>query len=179
MITIENSVLLLVDVQEKLTAVMQCREELIDALQRLIKGIQALEIPVIWMEQIPEKMGPTIPELRDLLNGQEPISKACFSCYGVAQMVEQLEKLNSRHVIVCGIEAHVCVYQTADDLLRNGYKVEIAADAVSTRTAANKQIALDHIRQLGGNIKSVEMLLLELARTAEHPAFRKLLKIVK
>lgn len=179
MITIENSVLLLVDVQEKLTAVMHQREQLVDSLQRLVNGIQVLEIPIIWMEQIPEKMGPTIPELSKLLAGAQPFSKACFSCYGAPQMVEQLEKLNSRHVIIGGIETHVCVYQTADDLLRNGYKVEIAADATGSRSAANKQIGLDHIRQLGGNIKSVEMLLLELARTADHPAFRKLLKIFK
>lgn len=179
MITIENSLLLLVDIQERLTAVMDRREALIDAATRMLRGAQALKLPVVCMEQLPEKIGPTVAPLKQHLKNVQPVSKACFSCYQVPLLVEQIEKLNARHIIIAGIETHVCVYQTADDLLRNGYKVEIAADATSARSAENRDIGLEHIRQIGGNIKSVEMLLFELARSAEHSAFRDLLAIVK
>jgi nicotinamidase-related amidase len=175
----DDVVFVLVDVQGKLAQLMHGKEGLFDSLQRLVKGMRVLEVPIIWMEQIPEKMGETIPELRELLAGEEPVSKACFSCCGSGQFVEKLKALGRRRVVLAGIETHVCVYQTAADLVEMGYDVEIVADATSSRTEFNKQIGLEKIRRSGAGVTSVETCLLELTGRADHPAFRDILKIVK
>ena len=175
----DNTVFLLVDVQGRLAEIMQDRDALFDSLQRLVKGMQVLKVPIVWVEQIPEKMGATIPRLASLLTAEHPISKSCFSCCGNEVFVKKLESLNRRHVIVAGIEAHVCIWQTTADLVARGYDVEVVADAVSSRTSSNRQIALERIRGTGAKLTSVEMVLFELMKTADHPAFRDLLKIVK
>lgn len=175
----ENSVLVLVDVQGKLAEMMHEKETLYLNLQKLIKGIQALKVPVIWVEQIPEKMGPTISQIRELLTGESPVPKNSFSCCGEKKFMEKLEKLQRRDVILAGIETHVCIYQTASDLLDMKYNVHLVCDAVSSRTLFDRQIAIDKIKSMGAATTSVEMLLLELMRTSTHAAFRDILRIIK
>mgnify|MGYP001573973685 CR=1 FL=1 len=179
MITISNSLLLLVDVQGKLADLMHDRDTLFANLQKLIRGMQALQIPLVWAEQIPDKMGTTIPQVRDLLPGDKPFPKSSFSCCGCADLMARLGSLKRKQVILAGIETHVCIYQTARDLLLGGYEVELVADAVSSRTLSNKQIGIERIRSAGARITSVECVLFELMGTAGHPAFRDILKIVK
>jgi len=179
MLSDQDTILVIVDVQGRLAQVMHEKELLVDALQKLIKGTQVLHIPVVWLEQNPEKMGPTIPELRELLVGRAPIGKMSFSCCGEPAFVAQLEALGRKQVLLAGIEAHVCVYQTAAELVARGFEVEVVADAVSSRTLSNKQIGLDKARARGACMTSVEMAIFELLKTAEHPAFRDMLKIVK
>jgi nicotinamidase-related amidase len=187
MLDTENTILVLIDVQEKLTSVMHEREALISSLVKLVKGIQILDVPIIWLEQNPEKMGPTIPELKGLLEGDAPTAKMSFSCCGVEGFNQTLLASGRKQVLIAGIETHVCVYQTAAGLIRGGYSAEVVADAVSSRTATDKEIGLAKIRACGahsagsgqGHITSVETALFELMRTAEHPAFRDMLKIVK
>ncbi len=180
MLKTDQAVFVLVDVQEKLASVMADREQLIRNLQIVVAGMRALEIPILWMEQIPEKMGPTIPELRDLLEGETAMAKACFSCTGFPAFMTRLKLLNRKQVLIAGIEAHVCVYQTARDLLEQDFDVQVIADAVSSRTARNRDIGLARIRDdWGGEITSVECCLFELLQTAEHPAFKTILKLVK
>lgn len=177
--SIDNAVFILVDVQGRLAEIMHEKDVLFDNLQRLVKGMQLLKVPILWMEQIPEKMGPTIPPLAALLAPDKPISKTSFSCCGNDPFLKHLHSLGRKSVVMAGIEAHVCVYQTAMDLLERGYEVEVVADAVSSRAASNKQIALKRIKAAGARLTSVEMVLFELMRTADHPAFRDMLKIVK
>ena len=179
MIKSENCVFMLVDVQGKLADVMHDRDALFDNLQRLVKGMQALRIPILWIEQIPAKMGPTIPQLAELLVNGTPIHKSCFSCCGNDEFTRRLTQLGRQQVILAGIEAHVCIYQTAVDLLEAGLRVEVVADAVSSRVLSNKLVALDRIKTAGAGLTSVETILFELMRTAEHPAFRDVLKIVR
>lgn len=179
MLEIDNIVFVLVDVQGKLAHLVHETDRLIDNLQRLIRGMQALSIPILWTEQNPEKVGPTIPELRDLLKTCRPVSKMSFSCLGDEAFVALLERLNREQVILAGIETHVCIYQTAIDLLQRKYHVEVVADAVSSRTEANKIIALEKMRACGAQLTSVEMLLFQLLRTAENPLFREVLSVVK
>ena len=179
MLEINNSVLVLIDIQGKLAQVMHEKDALFDNLQKLVKGIQTLDIPIIWMEQIPDKMGPTIPELRGLLENQQPISKTCFGCCTEPKFVDQLQQLQRKQILLAGIETHVCVYQTARTLVEQDYKVEVVADATSSRSRTNKEIGLNQIRAAGAEITSVEMTLFELLRTADHPKFREILKIVK
>lgn len=188
MLTPQNTILVLVDVQEKLTSVMHDRELLITNLIKLVKGVQALDIPIIWLEQNPEKMGHTIPELQELLVGQSPITKMSFSCCGIEAFEDALVASGRRkQILIAGIEAHVCVYQTAAELIRGGFSAEVVIDAVCSRTASDKEIGIQKIQACGahsagsgqGHLTTVETALFELMRTAEHPAFRDILKVVK
>jgi len=179
MLVVDDAVLLVVDVQGNLAQAMHEKEALFDALRRVIRGAQALEIPILRAEQNPEGLGPTIPEIDALLPESPPFSKLSFSCCGNVDFVRELEALSRKQVLVAGIEAHVCVYQTARDLAALGYEVHVVADAVSSRTAGNRSVGLQRMRELGAVTTSVEMALFELLRTAEGPAFKELLRIVK
>jgi len=180
MLSEKNTVLVVIDVQSKLAQVMQDRETLLTHLAKLILGMQALQVPVLWLEQNPARMGETVPEVRNLLAmHQSPIAKMSFSGYGDPVFIENMEALSRRQVLLAGIETHVCVYQTAADLLARGYEVSVVADAVSSRRVTDRDIALTRLRQEGVRLTSVEMALFELMRTATHPAFREILKIVR
>jgi len=179
MLGIENSCFMLIDVQGKLAQLMHDRDALFDSLARLVQGIRALQVPIVWTEQNAEKMGPTIDLLRDELADLEPLNKMSFSCWGDPSIRARLESLNRDQVILAGIETHVCVFQTTADLVETGYEVHVVTDAVSSRTAANREVGLERIRTCGARLTSVESVLFELMRTSEHPAFRDVLKIVK
>jgi nicotinamidase-related amidase len=174
-----QSVLVLIDVQGKLAQVMHDRETLLVNLQKAVRGTLALGLPVLWLEQNPERMGETVPELKALLAGQAPIPKMSFSCCGAPAFLRQLESLGRHQAILAGIETHVCVYQTATDLLARGFEVEVVADAVSSRRAADTETGLARLQAEGARVTNVEMMLFELMRTAQHPAFRDILKIVR
>ena len=179
MLEVNQTVLMVIDVQGKLAQRMYDRAQLFAAQQRLIRGAQVLGVPILWVEQNPSRMGKTIPELAALLAGQAPISKLSFGCCGEPAFMRRLEALGRRQVLLAGIETHVCVYQTAAALAGLGYEVQAVADAVSSRTLANRQIGLTRMRAAGAGVTSVETALFELLGTAAHPAFKDLLKIVK
>jgi nicotinamidase-related amidase len=178
---INDTVLVLIDVQEKLASVMHDRESLLDNLRRLLLGMYALEVPILWMEQVPEKMGPTVPELARLLKDgkAKPIAKASFACGAERTAMLKLSQSRRHHMVLAGIESHVCVYQTARDLVSKGYAVEVVTDATSSRTPENKAIGLKRCEAVGAQLTSVETLLFELLGTSSHPAFKKILDIVK
>lgn len=175
----DNAVLVLIDVQEKLMRVMHERDELVSNLQKLIQGIRALDVPIIWLEQNPGGLGPTVAEVRQHLSGLQPIAKLSFSCCGTQAFQAALKSTGRTQAILCGIESHVCVYQTTMGLLAQGYEVEVVADAVSSRSPVNKDIALAKVRAAGAGVGCTEMALFELLQVAEGPAFKAILKIVK
>ena len=136
MLSTDNTVLVIVDVQGKLAQLMADRETLFRNLQRMVKGALALELPILWVEQLPQKLGPTIPEVADLLPGHQPIAKSSFSCAGNEAFNAALAGLGRKQILLVGIEAHVCVYQSALDLLQAGYQVwQDSAQTDSQRTA--------------------------------------------
>ncbi|MBI5569758.1 MAG: hydrolase [Desulfomonile tiedjei] len=175
----ENAVLILVDVQEKLSAAMHEKEALIDSTVRVAKGAKILGVPILWTEQNPQGLGPTVPEVREVLTEGEPVTKLSFSCCGEPQFMDAVEKLGRKQVIIGGIESHVCVYQTVADLLGRGFEVQVLADCVSSRTPANRNLGLEKCRQLGAGITSVEMALFEMLGAAEGDKFKQMLKVVK
>ena len=179
MFTIDNTAFVLIDVQGKLATLMHEKDALFDNLVRLTRGILALKIPILWTEQIPEKLGPTIPELTALLSGVEPLPKSSFSCCGDPAFNDRLKALDRGQVLLAGIESHVCVYQTAAHLRERGYEVQVAADAVSSRTRSNRRIGLERMRAAGAELTSVESALFELMQDAKHPAFREVVAAVK
>ncbi len=179
MLKMENVALLIVDIQGNLAHAMHGKELLFKNVQKLIKGIQVLGIPILWTEQNPQGLGPTIPEIADILSNIKPISKMSFSCCQNNLFVQALKALNLKQVLIAGIEAHVCVYQTAVDLVDLGYEVQVVTDAVSSRNMENKEIGLQKMRDSGVSLTSVETALFELLRVAEGEQFRQILKIVK
>ena len=171
--------LVIIDVQGKLAASMSGKEALYETIQKTIRGIRILEIPILWCEQVPEKLGPTIPEVAGLLTDLKPMPKSSFSCFGDAAIREAIEATGRKKILIVGIESHVCVYQSCVDLLERGYEVHVVADAVSSRTPENRRIGLDKIREAGGNLTSAETLLFEMLGAAEGTAFKAIAKIVK
>jgi nicotinamidase-related amidase len=179
MLKIQNTTLLVVDIQGKLAESMHEKELLFKNTQKLIRGIQVLGIPILWVEQNPRGLGPTIPEIADLLAPIQPISKMSFSCCGSDRVVQALETLNRKQTLIVGIETHVCVYQTAVNLMDLGYEVQVVTDAVSSRDMKNKEIGLQKMRDAGAGLTSVETALFELLKVAEGKQFKEILKIVK
>ena len=175
----ENAVLLIIDVQGRLAHRMYKKDELIQHIAGLIQVAYFLNIPILITEQAPDKIGKTIPEIAGLLSGHQPIAKSSFSCCGQGRFMESLAALNRKQVIVTGIEAHVCVYQTVCDLMGHQYEVEVVGDAVSSRTEANRDFALERIRTFGGDVTSTEMIVCELLRTSEHEKFREVINLIK
>jgi len=179
MLDISSSCLVVVDVQGKLAQLMVDKETLFKNMRILIQAAKILEIPILWCQQVPTALGPTVPEIAELLGDEEPIDKASFSCADHEPFNAKLKALGHRQAVLCGIETHVCIYQTAMDLLGRNHEVAVVADAVSSRTADNKQIALARLAAEGVAVVSMEMVLFELLRTAEHPQFKAIARLVK
>ncbi len=174
-----KAALVVVDVQGRLAECMDGADRLLPAVRRLILGWRALGLPVLVTEQVPAKLGPTRPELADAVSGLTPIPKSSFSCCGEPAFLRALEATGLRRVLLCGIETHVCVWQTARDLLRAGYAVEVCVDAVSSRSAAHREVALARMRDEGARGTVVEMALLEQVGTAAAPTFRAVHALIK
>ena len=179
MLNIEDCSLVIVDVQGKLAQIMYEKELLFKNIQVLIKAAKILNIPILWCQQVPESLGQTISEIKELLSDIEPINKSSFSCRRDEQFENKLRDLNVNQVLICGIETHVCIYQTAIDLCSKGYYVNIIVDAVSSRTLENKKLALERMASEGCKISSVEMIIFELLKTANHPNFKEIARLIK
>ena len=173
------AVLIMIDIQGNLAQAMYEKENLFANNIKLIQGFKAFNLPIIVTEQIPQKLGQTIPEIIRELDGVKPIAKETFSCWNDMHFHEQVEALSRRHIVLTGIESHICVYQTALDLIQNGYNVHLVTDAVSSRTRNNRDVGTAAIKSAGGFLTSTEMVLFELLRTAADPKFKDIFKIVK
>jgi nicotinamidase-related amidase len=178
-LTTENTVLILIDFQERLFPVMHDKEKLLNNVVKLIKGAVALELPIIVTEQYPKGLGPTIPEIKGLIPGFQAVEKVCFSCCDEPAFMERLGTLKRKQALVAGIEAHICTYQTAAALARAGYQVEVVADGIASREAENKAVALSRLGMMGILPTSVEMALFELLKAAKGDKFKQISAIVK
>ncbi len=179
MLKVENTALILIDVQGKLASLMHEKEELFRNLEILIRGVEALELPILWLEQYPQGLGPTVPEIARLMGDRKPVEKTCFSACGSDEFRQQLQNSGRRQLLVAGIETHICVYQTARHLLDEGNHVEVVGDAVSSRTAQSKALGLDKMTRAGAQVTSVEMALFELLEEAGTPQFKTIARLVK
>lgn len=179
MLNIDDAVLLFIDVQGRLHEIMHDRELLDANLQRMIRCAQLMEVPILVTEQIPEKLGPTSEPFKSMLAGGKTVAKSAFSCCGDLKFLTELRVLGKRQIVLIGIETHVCIYQTAMDLLAAEYEVFVVADAVSSRSADNKRLALQALRHAGAVILPTETVLFSLLRDAADPRFKELLKLIK
>ena len=178
-LTTDNTVLVLIDFQERLFSVMHDKEKLLRNVLKLIEGAKVLEIPIILTEQYPRGLGPTLPEIRELLPDIKPIEKVCFNCCDEGTFHKALEALKRKQVLIAGIEAHICVYQTAMALFREGYEVQVVSDCVSSRDPDNKLVSLTRMGAVGISPTSMEMALFELLKVASGDKFKQISNIVK
>ena len=178
MLNVEDTALLVIDIQGKLAQMAHEKETLFDNVKRMIKAAGVLDIPVILTEQNPAGLGPTVPEIAELIDAK-PISKFSFSCCSDESFMQALKALGREQILLAGIETHVCVYQTAADLVRLGYEAHVLVDAVSSRKREYKEIGIQKIRDCGGVVTCVETALFELLKIAEGDKFRQIIKIVK
>ncbi|HOE11916.1 MAG TPA: hydrolase [bacterium] len=174
-----SAVAIIVDIQERLIPVIQESERVIGQTLGLLNGCSVLKMPVIATEQYPKGLGPLVPEIRERIPSDLIFSKTTFSCCGSAEVMHFLSERACRQVILAGIEAHVCVLQTALDLVGHGYQVHVPFEATSSRCAKCQDIALERMRQAGVTITSVESALLEMLEDAAKPEFKEILKIIK
>ncbi|MBW2630326.1 MAG: hydrolase [Deltaproteobacteria bacterium] len=179
MLAIENSLLVVIDIQDRLVRVMHEKEALLENLQKIIKGARILNIPMIVTEQDPEKLGATIPGISPLMHNIRPIHKSSFSCCETDAFMKELEHIKRGQVIVVGVESHVCVYQTTVDLIRAGYEVHIVTNCTSSRTAENRALGIERMRDEGAKLTGTEMVLFELLKIARGNSFREISRLVK
>jgi isochorismate hydrolase len=172
----EDSVLIVIDVQEKLMPVIANGEQVIENVVRLLKFSQIIGIPVIVTEQ--EKLGSTVPEVKGEIPDFNPISKLAFDCFLCGEFADHVRQMGRNTLILTGVETHVCIAQTALHASPH-FKVHVVSDAVSSRTLHNWNIGLERMRQGGAVISSTEMTIFELLQQAGTDEFRATLPLVK
>ncbi len=175
----EKSCLLVVDVQDRVLRALYDPARVAENCRRLAAGARILGVPILATTQNASRLGSTTPELSEAVGEFEPFDKMSFSCCDAEGFMDRLDLLAKDTVIVCGMEAHVCVLQTVLDLVENGYRVHVVADAVSSRTPENRQAALDKMRQGGALLTTTEIVLFELLRSAGAAEFKAVQALVK
>jgi len=175
----KNTALVLIDFQEKLFPAMYDKDKLLRNVVKLIRGAKVLEIPIILTEQYPKGLGPTVPEIKSLVPDIKPVEKVCFNCCDDDQFCTELDGLKRKQLLIAGIEAHICVYQTAIALVGTGYDVQVVGDCVASREPENKVTALSRMVGEGVSLTTVEMALFELLKEAKGDKFKQISNIVK
>ena len=170
---------LVIDIQEKLFLHMDQKDELLRRCIILLEGLQVLKVPVLITEQYPKGLGPTLERINQLLKANNPIEKISFSCCDEPVFDQSMDRLKHNTLIICGIEAHVCVLQTVVDLVASGYKPVVVSDCVSSRNAEDKRIALERMRDEGAMITTCESILFELTREAGTDEFKAISRLIK
>ncbi len=179
MLTKDDTILVLIDIQGKLARIVDNSEQVIQNIVNAVQGAKVLGLPILWLEQYPKGLGPTVEEISEHLTDEQPIEKITFSAYDTPEFVSKLEATGRKKVLIAGVETHICVYQTAAQLLENGYEVEVLADCVSSRTAESRQIGIQKMVQLGAKVSNVEMALFEMQQIAKGDEFKAISKIIK
>ena len=179
-----TALLAVIDVQEKFASVIHRFEDVQRNIDRLIRGCHLLRVPAAVTEQYSKGLGETVEPLKkalaDTYAGEaRPMEKMCFSSQGCAEFADRLAKAGRKQILLAGIETHVCVWQTCVDLLEDGYEVFVVADAVSSRTPENRDIALRRMEQEGAKLTTTEMALFEMTVQAGTDEFKAISKLVR
>lgn len=175
----ENSVGLVIDIQERLIPVIEENEQLVENCSKLIQGLQILGLPLLVTQQYTKGLGETVDEIKSVIKDFQYIEKKDFSCFDEPVVAEKLALSGAENVIICGIEAHVCVLQTAIDLKEAGYNPVVVMDCISSRSFDNVDLAAERFRYEGIMMTSLESILFELTRTSGTPEFKEISKLVK
>ncbi len=175
----EDSLLLVIDPQEKLVRMIHNREEVLAGMVRLLRLASIFSLPVVLTEHYPQGLGYTVEEVKGELPEYRPILKRIFSCFGVPEFEEAVRSSGRKRLLVCGIETHICVCQTVLDALHRGYLVQVVTDAVGTRKPEDHLIALERMRAAGATVTTSEALIYEITLRADTEEFKKVLDLVK
>ncbi|MDW8022024.1 MAG: isochorismatase family protein [Nitrososphaerota archaeon] len=170
------AVLIVIDFQDRLARRILGIEEILKNSVKLVRAFRILEMPIILTEQI--KLGETVKEIRDHAD-VEPIVKSSFSCAKCPEFMYELERLNPEKCILIGIEAHICILQTAIDLREHGHEVHVAVDCIGSRRMVDKEVAVQRMIMKGVTPTTHETTIYELLQTAQHPKFKQILEIIK
>lgn len=175
----ESTALLIIDIQERILSVISNYERVVEYTLKLIKGFKVMVLPIYYTEQYPKGLGPTAKAILDELGDTKPFDKMSFSCSGAGDLFEEFKRKNLSQIVVCGVESHVCVQQTVLDLIENGFQVNLAADAVSSRKEMDYKTALERMRQHGVEVTTAEAILFELLNVCGTSQFKEVSKIIK
>jgi nicotinamidase-related amidase len=173
----EGTALVVIDVQERLQPHIHEGEAVLSNCLRLVEGMKLLGVPALLTEQYPRGLGPTVPALRQALGGSQVIEKREFSACGCQEFLKAAKVF--RRLLLCGVETHVCVNQTAQDALDAGLEVHVATDAVSSRAPLSHQVGIAKMERAGAVITTVETALFELLRTSTHPQFKAVSALIR
>ncbi len=175
-----NSALLVIDIQEKLFPAISNKEEILENIKILLESAKLLDVKTLVTEQYPRGLGSTIPELQDLISDMNRAEKTSFSiCDDNSAEIQKLINDGVENFILCGIESHICVYQTAKNLLQKGLNVFVVYDATGSRKPSNHSHILDTLLSMGALIVPTETVVFELLSTAKHKNFKDISKLVK
>ncbi len=177
-VLLENTIAVCIDMQERLFTAIHNNESIEQKAITLISGLNELGTPIIVTEQYPKGLGSTIESLQTVLD-EDKVEKVTFSCCDEVSFVSELEKSNRKTVLLFGIEAHVCVLQTAVDLITKGFNVFVIVDCVSSRNAYDKDIALRRLEKEGVYLTTMESVLFELCRSSKNGSFKTISALVK
>ncbi|MCV6607771.1 MAG: hydrolase [Campylobacterales bacterium] len=176
---LDNCLVVMVDIQERLLPVMDKKEEVLKNMEILLKGVKTLALPLIVNEQYKQGLGETVPSLQKILGDYTGFEKTTFSCCRNDFTLEEIQKKGKEYAIVFGIETHICVLQTALDLKNRGYKVFVVEDCVSSRKENDKKVAMDRMIQAGIVPTTYESFLFEVLASAKHEKFKEISKLIK
>jgi nicotinamidase-related amidase len=174
----EDSLLIVVDCQERMMPAIHNSVALTERIATLIRGCRLLEVPILTAQQYTKGLGDTVPELRNALGSFDHIEKIAFSCMGEPRFVEKLKLEQRANIIVCGVEAHVCVQQTVLDLLQDGYNVYVIADCIGSRKEMDRLYSEQRMREAGAILTTLESVLFELLISADNPKRKDISKLI-
>ena len=174
-----NTALLIIDVQERLAKVMKVKETVVANCVHLVEVAKTYDMPVLVTEQYPKGLGPTVEEIRNAVPGYRPVEKLTFSCCEEQSFLDELRRLNRKHIILAGMETHVCVLQTGISLLRKGFHVHLVKDAVCSRAKENWKTGIGFLRDAGAVITCTETVLFQILKIAGTEEFKALSRRIK
>lgn len=176
----EDVMAMVIDYQEKLVPHMNENHNLIKNTSMLIRGLEILQVPIITTQQYTKGLGMTVDSICEAFTKEfQYLNKISFSCYGDEIIKEEIRKLGKKSIIICGIEAHICVMQTVIDLLEDGYEVIIIEDCISSRKSNDKVYGIRRMENEGAIIATYESILFELTKVAGNDTFKLISKLIK
>lgn len=176
----EDTLALIIDIQEKLVPVMYQKEELLHNTEILVKGLHALQIPMIVTQQYTNGIGMTVAVIRDAIGKNFTYyDKVTFSCAENQEIMQKIIESGKKNIIICGIEAHICVLQTVIDLIAKGYQVILVEDCSASRKENDRQIGMKRAVEEGAVISTYESILFELTRVAKTDVFKEISRLIK
>jgi isochorismate hydrolase len=175
----DNSMLVIIDIQDRLASVMDVRDQVILNCSHLIELSKLMSIPILLTEQYPKGLGQTVKEIRDILPVYKPIEKLTFDCCEEKTFLEEVKKLGKKNIILTGMETHICVLQTCLGLLKEGFNVHVVKDSVSSRKKENWKTGLEFMKQAGSVITCTETVLFQILKIAGTNEFKAISKRIK